>query len=97
METATDSDGSVNSDDVITSVYPVKPRRTLKSILGKMDKNIPVANKFAMEDSDKIDGEPFYEETIEFFKIVETVRREVFEAERERERLEITYQVIYFV
>ena len=82
-----ESDCSVRSEDILSSSYPVKPRKTLRMPV-RIDKNM-------LDDDDDDAGieDGVVEETIDFLKTIEMARREVFEAEREREKYEIKYQV----
>lgn len=79
-----DSSSSVLSEDIIASSYPVKPRRHPKA-------RVELKPSGVVKDieSDQIN----MEETIEFLRLVETVKPEIYEAEKEREILEIRYQV----
>lgn len=87
-----DSDSSVKSGDILSSNYPVKPRKTLKVPI-RMDQSM--GDDGADDSGDENVGEDLStEDIIEFMKTIETCRRGVFEAEREKERLEIKYQAI---
>ena len=87
-----DSDSSIKSGDILSSNYPVKPRKTLKVPI-RMDNSM--GDDGADDSADENAGEDLStEDIIEFMKTVETCRRGVFEAEREKERLEIKYQAI---
>ena len=96
LDDESDSDSSIKSRDVLQSNYPVKPRKTLKVPI-RMDKSM-ANDDYANGDDDDDDQNEIEdlstEDVIEFMKIIETCRRPVFEAERERERLEIRYQAI---
>ena len=89
MDDETDSDGSVKSSDIMSSNYPVKPRKTLKTPLRSDKLNEDQGSNDEPADIEDLSAE----DVIDFMKIVESARRGVFEAERERERLEIKYQV----
>lgn len=82
----TESNSSVLSEDVLSSTYPVKPRRHTKP---KVEQRVKQVVTKEVGDIDQ----NIVEETIEFLRIVENARPDVFEAEQEREELEIKYQV----
>ena len=87
-----DSDSSIKSGDILSSNYPVKPRKTLKVPI-RMDSSL--GDDGADDSGEDNTGEDLStEDIIEFMKTIETCRRGVFEAEREKERLEIKYQAI---
>ena len=77
-----DSDSSVKSGDILSSNYPVKPRKTLKVPI-RMDQSM--GDDGADDSGDENVGEDLStEDIIEFMKTIETCRRGVFEAEREK-------------
>lgn len=77
---------SVQSDDVLPSSYPVKPRRHLRV---QRERSSQRAKDPKEQDAEQTS----VEDAIEFLRIVESARPEIFDAEREREDLEIRYQV----
>ena len=82
----TESNSSVLSEEILNSTYPVKPRRHTKPKIEQRIKQI------ITKDIGDID-QNIIEETVEFLRIVETARPDIFEAEKEREDIEIKYQV----
>jgi hypothetical protein len=88
LDDDTDSDTSVRSCDVLVSNYPVKPRKYLKPP-SKHERDEILGNDGDGSGIEDLSAE----DVIEFLKTIETARRGVFEAEREKERLEIKYQV----
>lgn len=79
---------SVLSDDVLNSSYPVKPRRYPKT------KQLPELQRTKTIQKEPDVDQSGIEETIEFLRVIETAKPEIYEAEREREDLEIKYQVL---
>jgi hypothetical protein len=79
---------SVQSDDVLPSSYPVKPRRHLRV---QRENRAHRGGGAKDQDIDQTN----VEDTIEFLRIVEAARPEIFDAEKEREDLEIRYQVAF--
>jgi hypothetical protein len=75
---------SAASDDVLTSSYPVKPRRHPRV---QRDRTVRPPKDTTDQDSNSV------ESAIEFLRVVETARPEIFEAEKKREDLEIRYEV----
>ena len=96
MDDDSESESSIKSKDISNSNYPVKPRKTLKPPI-RMDRSM-VNDDYLNgddDDDDPIDVEDLStEDVLDFMKIIETCRRGVFEAERDKERLEIKYQAI---
>lgn len=86
-----DSDCSVSSSEAIPSYYPVKPRNFAR--LPKKEEAILDAQSIEPSNID-IGGGMSMGDALEFMKAVETARNDVFEAEKEREILEIRYQAI---
>ena len=97
-----DSDiSSVDSRDIRSSHYPVKPRTTPKCIpkkaqdkffnLIQQNKQSNVKKKVVITD---FENEQVIE-TLELLKLMEKVRPELFEAEKSREKLETQYQVFF--
>ena len=87
-----ESDSSVRSSEILNSTYPVKPRKTLKVPIRLEKYNEDLATGENDEDSNELD-DLSAEDILEFMKVIEESRRHVFEAEREKEKLEIKYQV----
>ena len=85
-----DSDASVSSSEAISSSYPVKPRNYAK--LPKKDDLLLQGTAVPQSRLDVGAGMSM-EDALEFMKAVEIARPDVFEAERERENIEIRYQV----
>jgi hypothetical protein len=85
-----DSDTSVSSSEAITSSYPVKPRNFAK--LAKRDEHLLQAKVVPHSHIDVGAGVSM-DDAIEFMKAVEAARSDIYEAEKERENLEIRYQV----
>ena len=80
---------SVLSEDILNSSYPVKPRRFPKS---KQNEISSQRNKNSLPKESDLDFNNV-EETIDFLRVVEAAKPDIFEAEKERENLEIQYQV----
>ena len=79
-----ESVSSAASDDVLPSSYPVKPRahaRVLKE------------HRVSRVLKNEVDNADTLESALEFMRVVEAARPEIFEAEREREDLEIRFEV----
>ena len=87
-----ESDSSVKSSEILSSTYPVKPRKTLKVPIRLEKYNEDLTAGENGEDSNELD-DLSAEDILEFMKVIEESRRHVFEAEREKEKLEIKYQV----
>jgi hypothetical protein len=87
-----ESDSSVRSSEILNSTYPVKPRKTLKVPIRLEKYNEDLATGENDEESNELD-DLSAEDILEFMKVIEESRRHVFEAEREKEKLEIKYQV----
>ena len=85
-----DSDCSVSSSEAITSSYPVKPRNYAK--LPKRDDILLQSRKVPHSNIDVGAGMSM-DDAMDFMKAVETARVDVYEGEKERENLEIRYQV----
>lgn len=85
-----DSDVSVSSSEAITSSYPVKPRNFAK--LPKRD-DLLLQSRVIPHSHIDVGAGMSMEDAMEFMKAVETARSDVYEGERERENLEIRYQV----
>ena len=79
-----ESVSSAASDDVLPSSYPVKPRRHPRVHREHRPNRTP---KYDPETDDTFDS------ALEFMRVVEAARPEIFDAEKEREELEIRYQV----
>jgi len=73
---------------VLPSNYPVKPRKYLKPPT-KQEREELFGNDPDGNDIEDLSAD----DVIEFMKTIESARHGVFEAEREKERLEIKYQV----
>jgi hypothetical protein len=90
-----DSEGSVKSEDIMPSTYPVKPRKTPKPPLNGSAPPIPPplspGGGPATEEEEEYD-EVSLEDTIEFLRTVEKTREGIFHAEKQRQELEILYQ-----
>ena len=87
-----ESDSSVRSSEILNSTYPVKPRKTLKVPIRLEKYNGDLATGENDEESNELD-DLSAEDILEFMKVIEESRRHIFEAEREKEKLEIKYQV----
>lgn len=102
METFDQSDtegSSVTSDEVVASFYPVKPRKVLKisstAVPSKAMEVSVESDKAAVNgDDDAGFDDMTMEETLDFLTCVETNRKDIYEAEKTRENLEIKYQVL---
>jgi len=86
-----DSDCSVSSSEAISSSYPVKPRNYPK--LPKRDEMLLQAKVVPHSHID-IGAGMSMDDSAEFMKAVEMARPDVFEAEKQREELEIRYQAM---
>jgi hypothetical protein len=91
---------SVSSDEVLSSYYPVKPRKTLKtshsvdnSKMSSADGRGQSGSGSNVMETEPINDDMAVEETLNFLTCVETNRRDIYEAEKTREILEIRYQV----
>ena len=82
-----ESDGSVLSDDILTAKFPVKPRKTFK-----IPKN-PPPQLVSSDDEKGPQTEESLDQAMAFLNTVETTYKEVADAERKREALDVTYQV----
>ena len=87
IQTDSDSDDTIKSEDILPSSYPVKPRKTPKASirsqkLSSLDDDV---------ESDYPETNP--EESFELLRLIESSRRDILEGEQERERLELQYQV----
>ena len=89
LEDTSDSDSGVLSDDVQTARFPVKPRKTFK-----IPKNIP---QIAADASDDERDEQSLDEVMQYLNHVEKAHSEIAEAERQREALDVTFQVWYYI
>jgi hypothetical protein len=80
-----DSDSSVVSAEILSSYYPVKPRKSQKreSILN-VEEELP---NFREIDSDLVD------DALAFIKSLQSTRKDLFDAECNREELELLLQV----
>jgi hypothetical protein len=85
-----DSDVSVSSSEAISSTYPVKPRNFPK--IPKID-DLLLQSKVVSPSTIDIGAGMSLDDAMEFLKAVETARTDVYEGEKERENLEIRYQV----
>jgi hypothetical protein len=85
MPDDTDSDSSVRSEDVLPSSYPVKPRKTPK-VLAR-DKS-PSRNYHHDEAGEHEYDYRTIEETLCFIDAIKKSKKDLFNAECERERLE---------
>ena len=83
MHDDTDSDGSVMSDDVLPSTYPVKPRKTAKIPLVQRPSAMSSADAEAAEYDSKM-----VEQTLTFLDSVKRNKKDLYHVECERERLE---------
>lgn len=82
-----DSDGSVQSSEVLNSYYPVKPRKSQKK---EADFRYEDINNNGKElNNDLVD------EALAFIKAVQSNRKEIFDAEQQREELEFLNKVIF--
>lgn len=86
------SDASVSSSEAIPSTYPVKPRNFTK--LQKRDDALLLQARDVPHSHIHVGGGMSVDDTIEFMKAVETARPDIYAGEKERENLEIRYQVI---
>lgn len=84
------SDVSVSSGEAISSSYPVKPRNFAKA----PRREIELQAMSIPQSHIDIGGGISMDDAIAFMKAVEVARPEIFEAERQRENLEIRYQAI---
>ena len=84
LASESDSESSVLSEECLPSVYPVKPRSVPKW---------NAQHTAVTRDSNRDFDDSNIQDTYDFLKLVESVRSDVFEAERERENLELAYQV----
>lgn len=81
----TDGDSSVESDDVVDSHYPVKPRRSIR-----------IVDREDITEFDKLDNVSFeIEESMKIIKQLFVSNSALFEAENRREDLETMAQVVY--
>ena len=85
MPDDTDSDSSVRSEDVLPSSYPVKPRKTPKLLA--RDKS-PSRNYHHDEAGEHEYDYRTVEETLCFIDAIKKSKKDLFNAECERERLE---------
>ena len=78
---------------VLSSVYPVKPRIELKipEHMKAAQRQAQLAQEMVGEDS--VIGDIPLAELLEFFRLVEIVRPDILDGEREREQLESRYMV----
>jgi len=83
MHDDTDSDGSVMSDDVLPSTYPVKPRKTAKIPIMQRPSAMSSADAEAAEYDSKM-----VEQTLTFLDSVKRNKKDLYHVECERERLE---------
>ena len=77
---------TVNSDDVLSSSFPVRPRKTTKW-----------PKKFSQlveEESDQEQNEEYLVKLMEFFRSVEKDHPSICIAEKEFEALDVKYQVM---
>ncbi len=79
----TDSDSSVDSDDVLSSVYPVKPRKAIR--LSRVE--VPSSEKYSETMSAEV------EEALEYVKKLSMTHKELLETDSQREEMEITVEV----
>jgi hypothetical protein len=97
LQSDTESIVSVASDDVLNSTYPVKPRRyprqkQLQHHQQQQQLAEQRSKSLMVQKESDIDPNSI-EETIDFLRVVEIAKPEIYEAEREREELEIKYHV----
>ena len=88
LNSDSDSDSTIKSEDILPSTYPVKPRRTPKPSLKSLK------HPSQMDENEQDNSEVGNDEAFEFLKAVEASRPDIFDAEKEREKLEIQYLVI---
>ena len=86
MPVDSDSENSVKSDDVLVSTYPVKPRKTPKPVhrmqpYGRGDSN-PTRDAMMAND-----------EALSYIRAIKYSRREVYDAEEQRESMDIASSV----
>ena len=80
----------INSDDVLSSSFPVRPRKTTK-----WSKKF---SQLAEEESDQEQNDEYLAKLVEFFRSVEKAHPSIVVAEKEFEALDIKYQVYeYFI
>ena len=82
-----ESEDSVRSEEILESYYPVKPRRTQK-LVQKHSKHSTTVDFDSYQEN-----ETDQSNNMDFIRVVESCRRDVYEAEKSREKLEIRYQV----
>lgn len=87
-----ESVSSADSGDVISSSYPVKPRKHARI---QRDSRPSRPSKDTESSQSKEDAREY--NAVEFLRVVESARPEIFEAEREREDLEIRFQVYFYI
>ena len=80
----------MSSSEAVSSTYPVKPRNYTK--LPKKDELL-LQSKIVPHSHIDIGAGMSMNDAVEFMKAVEMARSDVFEGEKERENLEIRYQV----
>jgi hypothetical protein len=107
LQSDTESVISVASDEVLNSTYPVKPRRypRQKQLQHHHQQQQQQQQQQQAEQLQQRNNKPLLiqkdsdidpnsiEETIDFLRVVEIAKPEIYEAEREREELEIKYHV----
>ena len=83
MHDDTDSDGSVLSEDVLTSIYPVKPRKVPKA------STVPRPSAMSAGDTEDVEYDSkLVEQTLTFLDAVKRNKKDLYHAESERERFE---------
>lgn len=84
----TDSDSSVNSDDILPSTYPVKPRRTPR---------VTARNNYKEQQLIDVSRDrttlTAADEALTYIRAIKASKKELHQAELERERYETTYLV----
>lgn len=84
----TDGDSSVDSDEVMSSHYPVKPRKTFR--LADREDLQASYDRFSDVNSPEID------EALMFIKKITASHRDLYDAECQREDIESTLEVSAF-
>lgn len=99
QEDDTDSDSSVRSEDVLPSSYPVKPRKTPRFLNNRNPNSINQGNQGdELEDGNLSYDIKAADDAFLLLKTIKATKREIYDAEIERERLEnlkLTYESSY--
>lgn len=85
MHSDTDSDSSVLSEDVLPSTYPVKPRKTPK---GTVTQKPPAGAVAEIDPLEREYDSKMIEQTLVFLDSLKRNKKDLYNAEVERERLE---------